>query len=657
MPRLPSFGTKTTTLRLRDRLITSPVRTIRRFAEDEIVIPTGRFEGQKFRCERQPWAGLWLDAIDSHRWRRHFMTGASQGGKSLAGFVIPTLYHLFELRETVICGVPSLDLVADKWEEDLLPAIAATRYRDLLPRKGRGAKGGVGARLTFGNGATLRFMTAGGSDKSRASFTSRVLVVTETDGFDSIGKESAEASKFEQLEARLRSFLDAKRVYAECTVSTKDGRTWTEIQQGTRSLIALRCPHCAKRVTPEREHLTGWADAPTIVDAVQRSRLTCPACGVAWSENDRKQANADATLVHRGQVIDGERIDGQPEATDTLGFRWSAANNLLVPIAEIGGDEWKAAKEPDEAEADRKMCQFVWAVPPKSLSVDLTQLDAQSIMRRTVGALKRGFAPADTVRIAAGADIGKRLTHWTIIAERADGSFHVVEYGRTENPSDELGDERGVMAGLRQLRDEMRGRVYGEHRVGLVVIDEGFLTPVVHAFVTESGPGFVSSKGVAATMYRQRGAERETGSKVLASDAGSLNIVQTAVGMRYLELDADAWKSRLHGSLTTPLGMPGAMTLFVGETPQEHTSYAKHLTAERKTSEFVPNRGEVIRWKAVHQNNHWLDSTALGMAALKILELTGAVAPATPVPTTPTDTPVQPPRRRKSEWMSGGSWL
>lgn len=630
---------------------------MRRFAEDEVVIPTGRFEGQKFKCERQPWAGLWLDAIDSHRWRRHFMTGASQGGKSLAGFVIPTLYHLFELRETVICGVPSLDLVADKWEEDLLPAIAATRYRDLLPRKGRGAKGGIGTRITFGNGATLRFMTAGGSDKSRASFTSRVLVVTETDGFDTIGKESAEASKFEQLEARLRSFLDAKRVYAECTVSTKDGRTWSEIQQGTRSLIALRCPHCAKRVTPEREHLTGWQDAPTIVDAVQRSRLTCPACGVAWSEQDRKQANADAVLVHRGQSVNGDRIDGQPEATDTLGFRWSAANNLLVPIAEIGGDEWKAAKETDEAEADRKMCQFVWAVPPKSLSVDLTQLDAQSIMRRTVASLKRACPPPDTIRIACGADIGKRLTHWTITAERADGTYHVLEYGRTENPSDELGDERGVLAGLRQLRDDLRGRVYGSHRVAVTVIDEGFLTPVVHAFVQESGGGFVSSKGVAATLYGKRGSERETGSRVIATDGRSLNIVQTPLGVRYLELDADAWKTKLHNALTTPLGVPGCMTLFTSDVPTEHTSYAKHLTAERKTSEFVPDRGEVIRWKPAHQNNHWLDSTALSLAGLKIIELTGAVAPPTPEPTAPAPQPTPPPRRSQPAWVGRGSWL
>jgi hypothetical protein len=64
--------------------------------------------------------------------------------------------------------VPSLDMVKDKWEEDLLPAIeASSRYRDLLPRRGEGSRGGnVESRVQFQNGATLRFMTGGGGDKA-----------------------------------------------------------------------------------------------------------------------------------------------------------------------------------------------------------------------------------------------------------------------------------------------------------------------------------------------------------------------------------------------------------------------------------------------------------------------------------------------------------
>ena len=39
----------------------------------------------------------------------------------------------FRLGETVICGLPDMDMAADKWREDILPAIERSRYRDLLP--------------------------------------------------------------------------------------------------------------------------------------------------------------------------------------------------------------------------------------------------------------------------------------------------------------------------------------------------------------------------------------------------------------------------------------------------------------------------------------------------------------------------------------------
>ncbi len=109
------------------------VRSMRQFAEAEIVIPDGPFAGRRFRCSRQPYTGLWFDAVDSGHWSRYVATGPTQSGKTLSCFVIPLLYHLFEIGETVICGLPDMDMAADKWREDILPAIEQSRYRDLLP--------------------------------------------------------------------------------------------------------------------------------------------------------------------------------------------------------------------------------------------------------------------------------------------------------------------------------------------------------------------------------------------------------------------------------------------------------------------------------------------------------------------------------------------
>ncbi|MEX2025875.1 MAG: hypothetical protein WEH44_01220, partial [Pirellulaceae bacterium] len=117
------------------------VRTMRDFAEAEIIIPDGPYRGTMFRCATQPYSGLWFDEIDSGRWRRAVATGPSQSGKTLTCYVVPALYHLFELAETAILGLPSMEMAADKWRMDLLPAIEASRFADLLPRTGAGSKG------------------------------------------------------------------------------------------------------------------------------------------------------------------------------------------------------------------------------------------------------------------------------------------------------------------------------------------------------------------------------------------------------------------------------------------------------------------------------------------------------------------------------------
>ena len=333
---------------------------MRQFAEQEVVLPEGPFAGRRFRCSRQPYTALWFDEVDSGRWSRCVATGPTQSGKTLCCFVIPILYHLLEVGETVICGLPDMDMAADKWRSDLLPVIERSRFRHLLPRTGGGSRG---ARLVetirFGNGAVLKFMSGGGGDKSRAGFTSRVLVITETDGLDRPGNASRESDKVTQLEARTRAYGSAKRIYLECTVSTEQGRTWQEYIHGTQSRIVLPCSGCGGWVTPEREHLTGWQGAENRAAAQSTGAFSCPACGEIWSQGQRIDANQKAKLLHDGQSIDGGGIvSGPPPPTDTLGFRWSAVNNLFLTAGDLAADEWRASHAVDEENAEREMRQF-----------------------------------------------------------------------------------------------------------------------------------------------------------------------------------------------------------------------------------------------------------------------------------------------------------
>ena len=595
------------------------LRTMREFAEEEIVLPSGPFEGRRFRINRQPFTGLWFDAVDSGHWSRLALTAPSQQGKTLIGSLIPLCYHLFEIGERVIFGLPDLDMAADKWNDEIRPIIERTRYRDLLPSKGSGSRGGKVRSITFRNGAKLRFMSAGGGDKSRSSYPSRVLIVTEVDGFDVTSATSREADKLKQLFARVRAFA-RHRIYLECTVSIEKGRIWQEYINGTKSRIVLPCPHCCEFVSPEREHLIGWRDAENEHEAKQQTQFACPSCGAPWSEEDRRTANEGCKLLHRGQSIDSAGcISGDSPPTDTLGFRWSAVNNFFVSAGQLGADEWNAARETNEDNAEREMRQFVWCIPYEPPSLETTPLDPLVIRGRFAKEYRKGFIPEDAKYFNVAVDPGKRVSWWIAVAWRPDASPHVVDYGRFDVASDDFGFERALQLALRDFRDDtiLKGWALpgGQPRVpDRVTIDARYQgkddAKVVYAFCRESGnrrflPTLGCGEGKSyARRYRR---PPKTGGSVVWIGEEYHVIHLPLDGVFVVEAHADYWKSWLHKRLATPLGQPGAATFFHSSDRNEHTSLAKHLTAEKQVEEFVPGKGIVVRWDRESRKNHWLD--------------------------------------------------
>lgn len=302
------------------------VRDLWQFAEEEIRIPDGPHKKLRFRVDRQPYTALWFRAhaqavagaaqgaaadteagfleADCSGLRIFINVGPTQSGKTLSTLIIPAMWHLFEVEETVCCLVPDESMINDKWKEDFLPVIRASRYAALLPRKGEGSRNGrVVDAVRFENGVTLKFLTGQGSDQSVAGFTSRILLATEMNAFGKLSEASAEGNRWEQALGRLRAFGDRALVYGECTVSTETGLVWSEYTNGTGSRIAMPCGYCGDYVTLGRENLVGWQQARTVVQAAALARWCCPACGVIWKPGDRELFAQGSVLVHRGQEV------------------------------------------------------------------------------------------------------------------------------------------------------------------------------------------------------------------------------------------------------------------------------------------------------------------------------------------------------------------
>lgn len=613
------------------------------WAEESIVLPNGPFGGERYRHYRHPVSKLFFDAIDSGNWSRVAATGPTQNGKTLMCYVIPVLYHLFEVGETAIVGLPTMDMANDKWSEDFLPVIEASEYHDLLPLKGEGSRGGMVKRsIKFRNGATLRFMTAGGNDKKRAGFTSRVLAVTETDGMDESSESSREADKIEQLEGRTRAFgRTGKRVYLECTVSIERGRIWQEVKNGTDSRIVRPCPHCKAWVAPEREHLAGWREAQSSEEASDNAFFACPDCGEGWTEENRVEAAKLAKLVHKGQEItpDGT-ITGTPARTQTLGFRWSAIDNPFITAGDLGAEEWLAAKSVDPENAEKKMRQFIWVLPYESVEIELTPLNAEDVAGRC-GSTKRGILPPGCIGIGIGVDTGKRALHWVAMAVCENGSITIIEYGVQKVDADALGVHRGLVKAYGELKNYIENGWQGM-QTSQVWIDSGYHehTDAVYAFTLEASDGH--KRGTERYRPSKGHGEGQRMTRYSAPTAKSQEILyigreyhiarpkrngKTIPGVQLVHINSDHWKSAFHQALIMEPGTDGAITLYESADTFEHTEFAAHTVAEKQIEKFFPARGAVITWERVSRQNHWFDASYQATAACDFIRANVAQKP------------------------------
>lgn len=591
------------------------IRPILEFAEQEIVIPEGLHEGTRYRADTLPWQRLWFEAIDSGKWSRFILTACVQGGKTLVGWVIPILWHLFEWKENFGAGVTSIDLAGDKWKLELLPAIdASPKFRALKPLTGRGSRGGSFEMIEFQHGPVLKFLSGGGGDEKRSSITLRGSAITEADRLDTAGEASREAAPIYQIEGRSASFEDRARLYAECTTTITTGFVNRERETGSGSRIMCPCPHCREYVSPEREHLVGWSDATSEHEARENAAWCCPNCGVIITEPERATMNHAAVLVHRGQTItrDGV-IEGKPPANRTLSFRANAWNNLLWSGAYIAAQEWLAMHDRDQDSAEKKMRQWYWALPVEPNAIDVTPLAVEDVIGRQAEQLTRRIVPRETLHVSGAADVRKTQIHYVIVAwYRADNQVraHVVDVGIVPVESKRVGIRKALHEGLRTLRDQVIERGYREQgsdrvwRPGWFPIDAYWNGQAVRDFVRECNAmglrRYIPSFGRGLSAEHGRGRYQhpleETAKRPHVGE--EYYIAWSAkYGMHHLVVNADHWKTFVREGFATPPDQLGAIGVFDATTEDELRlvqQFAKQIVAERAYTKVVPEKGEVL---------------------------------------------------------------
>lgn len=608
------------------------LRSYFEWVQDELIIPDGPYKGMRFKAERQPYTRLLM--TEAGKWRRHVFTGPTQSGKSLSAFVGPIMWHLFERGENVICGVPSGDMVKNKWLNDIKPAIDASRYRKWLPKKGAGSQGGTPTEIHFTNGATLIFMTGGGGDKGRAGATAPVVVITETDGMDEIGGTSRESDKITQLEVRTNAYqsVGTDRIYMECTVSIDEGRTWQEYINSTASKIMCQCPHCRAWVCPDRENLVGWQGAESKLEAGRNSAFACleEGCGQVWTEQQRLVMNEQAKLIHAGQEItpDGE-ITGTAVDTDTFGGRWNAFNNMFTTAQRLGEMEWEAERSEDPDAAQLKMRQFIWALPAEDTSTEKIPVSVAIVRgsdrryKQRCSGIPRGKVPFGSNPLTCFVDISMRVLQWSVEV-KVDQRIHVVDYGFHETPHPEvIGELEAIEAGLKELCPALAEK-YPEMKLGLV--DCGNWRELILKVIPTLPGTWMASHGLPRYAHPENKNGKVQAAKIKIPIDGNKNyhLAKDDAGQWVVNFNPDTLKHFVHsGFLISPEAdygyTRGCITLF-GSEPMEHTEYAKQVTAEEFQSVFKEGKGVKKEWFKIRRHNHMLDGCVGNMVARMVVK-------------------------------------
>ena len=605
----------------------APHRSMVQFAEEELILTTGPRRGLRFRADFMPWTRLVLEEFDHGRFRRFFLSGSVQSGKTLVGFVLPTMYHLFEIGESVIIGVPKIDLAQGIYEERILPSIQVSRYAALVPRKGPGSRGGkITSAIRFGNGATLRFMGAGGGDAQRSSFTARVVVLTEIDKMDEPGKASREADPVTQIEARTRAFGDRARVYAECTMSTERGRIHREVSEyGTDTRIVFRCPKCRRPVALEREGFGGWQESPDLPTARARAFFACPGCSARWTEQDRQLALREPALLSRGQAVEPEsgEITGAPPATDTFGFRWTALASGLLTMADIAEAEYRADHSGNTEDA-KALAQFTWAEPFREEVLDVARPRVETVLQKITQHERRAIPP-QTLKLVLALDVGSYVIWWTLIGWQDDAQGHVIDFGGIDVPQE--GGKKNpvaVLSALRAFRENVInpgwGAPSGGRRPDLAIVDSGYEQEVVYRWVVESGQGrYLACRGFGTSS--RNGLWHSGGQSTPTRQQGNeWRISLQPLGIRLFEVHGDYWKSAVHDGFSAAQGAPGSLTIFRGATNDPALRiFARQIVAEQREMDPRADRELKIKWVVLSKQNHYLDCCCYARAAADLL--------------------------------------
>jgi hypothetical protein len=244
-------------------------------------------------------------------------------------------------------------------------------------------------------------------------------------------------------------------------------------------------------------------------------------------------------------------------------------------------------------------------------------LTAGKVANRVSG-LAQNELPKVDGKIFVGLDVGKYFSHWTKIYVHGNAIGHVIDYGVMETPGMSVETTpQSVQVALLSSLMAWRSDILATNPPTFCLIDSGDYTDAVYEFVRQAGGApFAPSKGWAASKFfvGQESPTRRNFDNVWAG-------LQQSEKLWLYNVNTEHWKQQVHERFAVVTFNDqhqindGTLSLFSSQDSKKHLSYSHHIVAEERRDQFIEGKGVVRKWVQVNKNNHWLDATALALAA------------------------------------------
>ena len=592
------------------------IRPLLQFAEEEIIFPKGwLYEGEHYSTHRFPFQKTLFEWITSEKWYRFFLEAARQSSKTFP-FLIATLWHLFEIRESMLIGLPNLDFAEEFWVEKLFPMIEASKYRDQLPDRGPGSRGGpVRNYIQFRNGSTLYFASEGFSKTIRVVFFTEIYRLKEGKKSKN-SKAKVEAGAFYQMEQCTTAYDLSARIYGECIPTDGNDKVHKEVEGGTDSKIWMKCPHCGKHVPPLRDQFRGWQDAEDELTAAEVSRYYCNECETAWNEKDREYALDNYKILHKGQSVGKNgKIRGKEPRTMTLGLNWPRFQSGMASMAKIAIEEWRAEFADSDTDADPKQAiyNYLWGMVYKPDIELLPEMTKEIVLSRIARSL-RYEVPPQTEALTVFIDVGLYTCWYTAWAWWGYMQGRCIDYGSFNVPQNVAHPRIAVKNALLEFDNNVlkNGFIRDDESIyvhDMCFVDMGYQRDAVYDFILTVDRGqtrYRATQGDGSNKnekWSDAKARTKTKTRILGNHY--YTEVQPS-GIFLTHLDVDWLKTQIHNGFFAPEGADGALTLYNVKDPREHVDFGKQIAAEAPE---IQKDGS-IKWIVLNRRNHDLDCSA-----------------------------------------------